>query len=124
MEDSNSFKEIDEMVACQLLEALKAALVQIDENVSKREYVKNSEGKEIGRVEYQFLTKGDSYVRNKLTIYDTSQYFNVVSISHGAGGFPYSYETFEGHRDFETKLIIDLSSQVYEPAFKKIREML
>jgi|TARA_R100000149_G_C5876985_1_gene140939 hypothetical protein len=123
MEDFNNFEEIDEMVACQLLEALKVVLADLDENVSKRKRVKNNEGQEIGRVEYQFLIKG-TYGRNKLAIYDTSQNFNVVSISHGAGGYPSSYETFEGYRDFENKLIIELFTQVYEPAFKKIRGML
>ena len=124
LEDFNNFEEIDEIVACQLLEALKVVLADLDENVAKRERVKNSEGKVIGRVEYQFLTKKDSYVRNRLAIYHTSKYFNVVSISHGGGGFPSSYETFEGYRDFETELIIELFTQVYESAFKKIRGML
>ena len=124
LEDFNNFEEIDEIVACQLLEALKVVLADLDENVAKRERVKNSEGKVIGRVEYQFLTKKDSYVRNRLAIYHTSKYFNVVSISHGGGGFPSSYETFEGYRDFENELIIELFTQVYESAFKKIRGML
>lgn len=124
MRDSDKFKEMDEMVACQLLEALKVVLVGLDEPVSKRKRVKNSEGQEIGRVEYEFLTGRDSYIRNKLAIYDTSQSFDFVSIACGGNGFPYSHETFEGYEDFERELIIELSGRVYEPAFKKIRGML
>ena len=125
LEDFNNFEEIDEMVACQLLEALKVVLADFDGNVSKRKRVKNSEGKEIGRVEYEFLRKRDSYVRNRLAIYETSsQYFNVVSISHGGGGFPSSYETFEGYRELEEKLITRLFLRVYSDAFKSIRRML
>jgi len=119
-----TFEETDEMVACQLLEALKIALVDLDENVNKRETIKNSEGRGIGRVDYEFLTKENSYVRNRLAIYDTSQNFNVVSIAYGAGGFPSSYETFEGYKEFEKQLVNKLFTDVYSGAFKKIRGML
>lgn len=125
MDKSDRFKEIDEMLACQLLEALKVVLSKgLDENVDQRKEVKNSEGKEIGLVEYSFLTNENSFVRNRLAIYDTSSYFTVASITHGASGFPYSHETFEDHAEFETELAIKLYTQVYEPAFKKIRGML
>jgi hypothetical protein len=125
MGNSDEFKEIDEMVACQLLEGLKVVLSKgLDEPVSQRKKVKNSEGKEIGRVEYTFLTDENTFVRNRLAIYDTSHYFNLVSIAYGASGYPYSHETFEDHAEFETKLVIKLSTQVYEPAFKKIKGML
>ena len=124
LEDFNKFEEIDEMQACQLLEALKVALADLENNVSKREKVKNSEGREIGRVEYEFLRKRNSYVRNRLAIYHTKKYFNVVSITHGGGGFPSSYETFEGYRDFEEKMITRLFLRVYLDGFKSIRRML
>ena len=120
----DDFKEVDEMVACQLLEALKEVLAELDEPVSKRKEIQNSEGQNIGRVEYEFLSGKNTYVRNRLSIYDTSHHYNVVSISHGASGYPYSNETFEDHADFEMTLAVELSSQVYEPAFKKIRGML
>ena len=113
------------MVACQLLEALKAVLSKgLDEPVDERKEVKNSEGKEIGRVEYTFLPGKNTFVRNRLAIYDTSNHFNVASISHGATGFPYPHEAFEDNAEFEMELALKLYTQVYEPTFKKIRGML
>ena len=125
MRNAGNFEEIDEMVACQLLEALKAVLSKgLDEPVDERKEVKNSEGEYIGRVEYTFLPGKNTFVRNRLAIYDTSNHFNVASISHGATGFPYSHETFEDHAEFEMELALKLYAQVYEPTFKKIRGML
>ena len=125
MRNSDNFKKMDEMIACQLLEALKVVLSKgLDEPVEQRKEVKNSEGKEIGRIEYEFLTGKNTYVRNKLAIYETSNYFNVVSISYGGSGFPYAHETFKGYKQFDTKLTVKLFTQVYEPAFKKIKGML
>jgi len=122
MRNLDRFKEIDEMLACQLLEALKVALA--DYNTSKIKRIDNSEGKEIGLVKYTFYTGNDDIVTNKLEIFDTSQYYNVVSISYGGTGYPYSRETFEGYEEFEKDLVNKLFTDVYSPAFKKIEGML
>ena len=131
MRNSDRFKEIDEMVACQLLEALEEALREFNVEVSevrqkwfKRSKHDNSKDREVGRVEYQFLTRGNSFVRNRLAIYDTSNYFNEASISYGASGHPYSHETFEDHAEFEKHLVNKLFTDVYSHAFKKIKGML
>lgn len=123
--NADNFKEIDETLACQLLEALREVMASFDEPVSEeRKIIRNSEGRQLGIAKYIFVTEDYTYIRNSLSIYDTSRGFDVVSIGYGASGKPTSYETFEGHREFEKELLKKLYAAVYKSAFTKIKGML